>query len=111
MVAKLLVDPYGQRTTSADGARPSKSVASSDKSRVGSARDKLRERQGEMGAWEDGRKRKQRKHLARCLPLSQCKHTRSSSGSSDSALAVNLTTKFAEKAMVEPFETADPLAT
>ena len=71
-------DPHGQRTTLADGARPSKSVASSHKSRAGSARDKkgLRERKGEMG---DGKQRK------------QCKYTCSrSSSSSDGAPAMIL---------------------
>ena len=46
-----MVDPHRQRTTLEDGARPSKSVASSQKSRAGSARNKkgLRGRKGEMG--------------------------------------------------------------
>ena len=59
-----MVDPHRQRTTLEDGARPSKSVASSHKSRAGSARNKkcLRGRKGEMG---DGKQRKQRKqHVA-----------------------------------------------
>ena len=86
MVAKRLVDPHGQRTTLEDGARPSKSVASSHKSRARRARDKkgLRERKGEMG---DGKQRKQCKHLESCLLLSQCKYT---SSSSDGALAMIL---------------------
>ena len=103
-----MVDPHGKRTTLEDGARPSKSVASSHKSRAGNALDKkgLGGRKGEMG---DGKQRKQR--LARRLQLSHCKHCNSntSSSSSDGALAVNLATKFAEKAMAEPPATADPL--
>ena len=38
MVAKRLVGPYGQRPTPTDGARPSKSVASSHESRAGHVR-------------------------------------------------------------------------
>ena len=66
MVAQRMVGPSQQRTTPADGARPSKSVASSHQGRAGSARDGKgpRERKGEMGARED---RKQ--HLARHFPL------------------------------------------
>ena len=70
MVERRLVGPYGQRPTLTDGARPSKSVASSHESHAGSARDRTdrRGRKGEMGARDNGEKRKQ--HLARCLPLS-----------------------------------------
>ena len=104
-----MVDPHGERTTLEDGARPSTSVASSHKSRAGNTRDKksLGRRKGEMG---DEKQRKQR--LTRRLPLSHCKHRNSNSSSSsrDGALAVNLVTKFAEKAMTEPPATADPLA-
>ena len=79
--------PYGQRPTSADGARPSKSVASSHESRAGNARDRKgrRERKGEMGGREHGEKRKQ--HTARCLPLPNSNNP-GSSGSSNSAPAV-----------------------
>ena len=68
-------------------ARPSKSVASSHRSRAGSKRDKkgLRGRKGEMG---DGKQRKQRKRHAPGLPLSRCKYP--SSSSSDGALAMIL---------------------
>ena len=61
-------------------------MASSHKGRAGSARDKkgLRERRGEMG---DGKQRKQCKRFAPSFPLSQCKHT---SSSSDGALAMIL---------------------
>ena len=70
MVEERLVDPCGRRTTHADGARPSTSVASSHEGRTGNARDRTdrRERKGEMGARDNGEKRKQ--HLARCLSLS-----------------------------------------
>ena len=110
MVTKRIVDQHGQRTTLEDGARPSKSVASSHKSRGGNARDKkgLGGRKGEMG---DGKQRKQR--LARRLPLwphAKHRNSNSSSSSRDGAPAVNLATKFAEKAMAEPPATADPLA-
>ena len=55
MVAKRLVGPYGQRPTPADGARPSKSVASSHESRAGNARDR-RVAGGEREEWETGSK-------------------------------------------------------
>ena len=49
---KRMVGPYGQRTTPTDGARPSKSVASSHESRAGNARDRTGS-QGEKGReWE-----------------------------------------------------------
>ena len=67
--------PYGQRPTLTDGARPSKSVASSHESRAGNARDRKSrgERKGEMGVRDNGKKRKQHP---------------GSSGSSNSAPAV-----------------------
>ena len=87
MVEGRLVGPYGQRPTLTDGARPSKSVASSHESRAGNARDRKsrRGRKGEMGAREHVEKRKQ--DTARCLPLPNSNNT-GSSGSSNSALAV-----------------------
>ena len=65
-----LVGPYGRRPTLTDGARSSKSVTSSHENRAGSARDRTdrRERKGEMGARDNGERRKQ--HLTRCLSLS-----------------------------------------
>ena len=90
MVAKRLVGPYGQRPTLADGARPSKSVASSHKGSARSARDRTgrRGRKGEMGARDNGEKRKQ--HTARCLPLpkqrkrnSHCNRCNNSCSSND----------------------------
>ena len=81
MVAKRLVGPYGQWPTSVDGARPSKGVASSHESSARSARDQTgrRGRKGEMGARDNGEKRKQ--HLTRCLSLSN--HSNNSSSSND----------------------------
>ena len=76
--------PYGQRPTPTDGARPSKSVASSHECRAGNARDK-KGRRGRKGIIGDEKKRKQRKRLTRCIPLSHCN---SSSSSSNSALAM-----------------------
>ena len=69
MVERPLVGPYGQWPTPADGARPSKSVASSHESRAGNAGDRTgrRERTGEMGARDHGEKRKQ--YTARRLPF------------------------------------------
>ena len=81
-----MVGPGQQRTTLADGAGPSKSVASSHESRAGSARDGkgLRGRKGEMGARED---RKQ--HLARHFPLQpNSRSSNSRSNCSNSAPAV-----------------------
>ena len=51
---------YRQRPTPTDGARPSKSVASSHESRAGSARDRMgrRGRKGETGAREKRREEK-----------------------------------------------------
>ena len=65
-----MVGPSQQRTTPADGARPSKSVASSHQGRAGSARNRKgrRRRKGETGARENRQNRKQ--HLAHRLPLS-----------------------------------------
>ena len=84
---RRLVGPYGQRPTLTDGARPSKSVARSHESRAENARDRKgrRERKGEVGARDNGEKRKQ--HPTRCLPLSNHyskynTHNNSSSGSS-----------------------------
>ena len=87
MVERRLVGPYGQRPTLTDGARPSKSVASSHESRAGNARDRQsrRGRKGEMGAREHGERRKQ--DTARCLPLPNSNNP-GSSGSSNSAPAV-----------------------
>ena len=87
MVERRLVGPYGQRPTLTDGARPSKSVASSHESRAGNARDRKSRggRKGEMGARDNGKKRKQ--HLTRCLPLSH-HNSPGSSGGSNSAPAV-----------------------
>ena len=99
---RCLVGPYGQRPTLTDGARPSKSVASSHESGAGSARDRMgrRGRKGETGARENGEQRKQ--PFARCLPLTHCNHRSSrSSNCSDSALAVTLETKFIAKPVVE----------
>ena len=65
-----MMGPSQQRTTLADGARPSKSVASSHQSRAGSARDGKgrRGRKGEMG--ETGRvERKRKQHVAHRIPL------------------------------------------
>ena len=45
--------PYGQRTTPADGPRPTKSVASSHESRAGSARNRT-DHSGEREKWERG---------------------------------------------------------
>ena len=91
MVAKRLVGPYGQRPTLADGARPSKSVASSHESRAGNARDR-KGRRGRKRGMGDGKQRKQRKRLARLFPLSHCKHcnhrNNCSNSSSNSALAM-----------------------
>ena len=56
--------------TPTDGARPSKSVASSHESRAGNARDR-KGRRGRKGGMGDGKQRKQRKRLARRIPLSQ----------------------------------------
>ena len=91
-----MVDPCGQRTTHADGARPSTSLASSQKSsRTGSRQCRGRRdpelcRRGrgrdrgkkEMGARNNGEKRKQ--HPAHCLslPNRNRKHNTSSSSSS-----------------------------
>ena len=88
MVERRLVGPKGQRPTLTDGARPSKSVASSHESRAGNARDRKSrgERKGEMGARDNGKKRKQ--HLTRCLPLSHHNNPGSSGSSSSSAAAV-----------------------
>ena len=59
-----------KRPTFTDSKRPSKSAASSHESRAGSPRDRTdrRGRKGEMGARDNGKKRKQ--HVTRCLPLS-----------------------------------------
>ena len=97
MVERRLVGPYGQRPTPTDGARPSKSVASSHESRAGNARDR-KGRRGRKGGMGDGKKRKQRKRLARRIPLSHCKHcnhcnhcSNCRSSSSNSALAMTHT--------------------
>ena len=99
MVAQRMVGPSQQRTTLADGARPSKSVASSHQGCAGSARDRkgCRGREREMG---DGKKRQQR--LARRLPPSHCKHCNSNTSSNSyGALAANLATEVAEKATIK----------
>ena len=90
MVAKRLVGPYGQRPTPTGRTRPSKSVASSHESRAGNTRDRkgCRERKGGMG---DGKKRKQRKRLARRIPLSHCKHCNNCSNRSSSSSALAMT--------------------
>ena len=102
MVAKRLVGPYGQRPTPADGARPSKSVASSHESSARSARNRTgrRGRKGEMGARDNGEKRKQ--HTARCLPFpkqrkcdshcNKCHHSSSSNCSSTGSSTSTRTT-------------------
>ena len=91
-----MVDPCGQRTTHADGARPSTSLASSQKSsRTGSRQCRGRRdpelcRRGrggdrgkkEMGARNDGEKRKQ--HNTRRLPLRKRNNPHSSSSSNRS---------------------------
>ena len=66
MVAKRLVGPYGQRPTLADGERPSKGVASSHKSRAGSARDGKGRRERKRGMGETGDRKKRRQHVAHC---------------------------------------------
>ena len=69
MVAKCLVDPYGQWTSPSDGERPSKSVASSHESRAGNARDRKgrRERNGRNG-------RQKEEKATRCTLCCTCKH-------------------------------------
>ena len=66
MVAKRLVGPYGQRPTLADGERPSKGVASSHKSRAGSARDGKGRRERKRGMGETGDRKKRKQHVAHC---------------------------------------------
>ena len=76
-----------QRTTLADGARPSASVACSHESRAGSARDRADRRKGPREKWEQGRKGEKRKqHSAPRDPLAHNHNPNdTNSGSSNAA--------------------------
>ena len=129
-----MVDPSRERTTHADGTRPSTNVASSHQSR---ARD-ARHRREPVGVWgeQKERKAKQCKQIALSAPLATSNHSnsnnlnrrRSSSSNRTDASAVTSVRKqsarwtpsafmhlqvggvgseFAEKVMVEPPVTVD----
>ena len=83
VVAQRMVGPSQQRTTPADGKRPSKSVASSHQGRAGSARHG-KGRRGKKG--ETGARKDRKQHLAHRFPLQP--NNRSSSNCSNNASAM-----------------------
>ena len=66
-----LVGPSQQWTSPTDGERPSKGVASSHKSRAGSARDGKGRREGKRGMGETGDRKKRKQHIAQCAEQRQ----------------------------------------
>ena len=59
-----MVGPSQQWTSLADGERPSKGMASSHKSRAGSARDGKSSRERKRGMGETGDRKKRKHHVA-----------------------------------------------
>ena len=104
--------PYGQRPTPAECEQPSKGVASSHKTRAGSARDGKGRREKKRGMGETGGRKKRKQHVAHCGALAntsnnhcnKCNHSSSNCSSTGSSLNVHDSNDSESEHIVVKFE-------